>query len=108
MTDEAKRCVEALRDNINNGFLLVGGFNGSVHASEIIDLIESLSAQLDAAVRDMGMTAHCDICGHHRNNGGNCIGVSMCGEHRPRWQWRGAEVECWKPGQRNGMRRLQI
>lgn len=47
MTDEAKRCVEALRDNINNGFLLVGGFNGSVHASEIIHLIESLSKQLD-------------------------------------------------------------
>ena len=47
MTDEAKRCVEALRDNINNGFLLVGGFNGSVHASEIIQLIEALSAQLE-------------------------------------------------------------
>lgn len=47
MTEEAKWCVEALRDNINNGFLLVGGFNGSVHASEIIHLIESLSAQLE-------------------------------------------------------------
>lgn len=47
MTEEAKWCVEALRDNINNGFLLVGGFNGSVHASEIIHLIESLSTQLE-------------------------------------------------------------
>lgn len=52
MTEEAKRCVEALRDNINNGFLLVGGFNGSVHASEIIHLIESLSAQLEQVTRE--------------------------------------------------------
>lgn len=52
MTDEAKRCVEALRDNINNGFLLVGGFNGSVHASEIIHLIESLSAQLEQVEKE--------------------------------------------------------
>jgi len=52
MTEEAKRCVEALRDNINNGFLLVGGFNGSVHASEIIHLIESLSAQLEQVEKE--------------------------------------------------------
>lgn len=52
MTDEAKRCVEALRDNINNGFLLVGGFNESVHASEIIHLIESMSAQLEQVEKE--------------------------------------------------------
>lgn len=106
MTEEAKRCVEALRDNINNGFLLVGGFNGSVHASEIIHLIESLSAQLeqvenerdgmnimlaqaqamletrtkerDAAIRDIDEAAPCFACIRFERNGGDCIGAHVC------------------------------
>lgn len=120
MTEEAKRCVEALRDNINNGFLLVGGFNGSVHASEIIHLIESLSAQLeqvekerdglnimlaqaqamletrtkerDAAVRDMTLGRICETCRHHNNSAtSKCMG---CLSWHSNWQWRGVrEVE---------------
>lgn len=120
MIDEAKRCVEALRDNINNGFLLVGGFNGSVHASEIIHLIESLSAQLeqvekerdglnimlaqaqamletrtkerDAAVKDLYFA---------ESAGGYFCGICKHGkpedcdkrklEHEECWQWRGVQ-----------------
>lgn len=99
MTEEAKRCVEALRDNINNGFLLVGGFNGSVHASEIIHLIESMSAQLeqvtrerDAAVRDMTIGRICETCRNHNNSATlKCLG---CLWWHSNWQWRGVqEVE---------------
>lgn len=93
MTEEAKFCVESCR-----GWYQAFANHGKGEERSVkellttADLIESLSEQLDAAVRDMGMTAHCDICAHHRNNGGNCIGVSMCGQRRPRWQWRGVEV----------------
>lgn len=100
MTKEAKRIVAALRvvcdERSCEGCPCSDWcYKRKVNCldDDAANMIEYLSAQLDAAVRDMGMTAHCDICGHHRNNGGNCIGVSMCGEHRPRWQWRGVEVE---------------
>lgn len=100
MTEEVRKCVEILRYCDESGGCCGGCPSGKTNGipncysiSHIADLIESLSAQLDAAVRDMGMTAHCDICGHHRKNGGDCIGFSECGQHRPRWKWRGAEVE---------------
>lgn len=100
MTEEVRKCVEVLRYCEESGACCGGCPSGkneqgipNCHSqSHIADLIESLSSQVDAAIRDMGMTAHCVICTHHRDNGGNCCGVSMCGEHRPRWKWRG-EVE---------------
>lgn len=90
MTEKAKRCAEICRE----WYQAFSNFNKGNERSvkdllAVADLIESLSAQCEAAIRDMGMTAHCVICAHHRDNGGNCIGVSMCGEHRPRWKWRG-------------------
>ena len=113
MTEEAKRCVEALRDNINNGFLLVGGFNGNVHASEIIHLIESLSAQLglvtrerDAALEDLREADMID-CMHCKAYNTNiitcqcdCINCKIVNcacktcDRNSNWQWRGVqEVE---------------
>lgn len=92
MNEEVRKCVEICREWYQAFSKFGKGEESSVkELLEVANLIESLSAQLDAAVRDMGMTAHCDICGHHRKNGGDCIGFSECGQHRPRWKWRGAE-----------------
>ena len=100
MTEMAMRIVNALRVECGERICTAcpcddwcSGREVNCLDNDAADLIESRSAQLDAAVRDMGMTAHCDICGHHRKNGGDCIGFSECGQHRPRWKWRGAEVE---------------
>lgn len=123
MTEEAKRCVEALRDNINNGFLLVGGFNGSVHASEIIHLIESLSAQLEQVEKERDglniMLAQAQAMLETRTKGRDaavedlqkvCREVSVCFCCKSRdaeyvsndcmdcvnscnWQWRGVREE---------------
>lgn len=95
MTEEARKLVNALREDAEwaHGNEWETPITLGDNLDTAADLIESLSAQLDAAVRDMGMTAHCVICTHHIGNGGDCCGVSMCGQHRPRWQWRGMEVE---------------
>lgn len=93
MTEEARtivgklRCAETELKEVGATYFEEDDFGSAA------DLIESLSAHLDAAVRDMGMTAHCVICTHHRCNGGDCCGVSMCGQHRPNWKWRGVEKE---------------
>lgn len=46
MTEEAKKVIEALNRSIVSGQPLIGDMMRSVYAKRIIDLIESLSAQL--------------------------------------------------------------
>jgi hypothetical protein len=65
------------------------------------DLIESLQSQLSesqrrerAAIKDLSQDAHCALCKHHRSEGGDCIGVSMCAVKGMRvgWEWRGPQA----------------
>lgn len=65
-----------------------------------IDLIESLSEQLeqvtrerDAAIEELSYARKCSICKKHLSEGGDCYGNHKCGNGNPDWQWRGVEVE---------------
>ena len=99
MTDKAKKIVDALRaDCYEQGSCPDCAANEWCHGNATkplddyaADMIEALSAQFEAAVYDMRLTRHCDICKHHRANGGDCCGVSCCGYGRPGWEWRGVQ-----------------
>lgn len=41
---------------------------------------------------DLKNDSHCSQCKYHRKFGGDCIGVSMCGNGRPGWEWCGEEI----------------
>ena len=45
-----------------------------------------------AALADLKNDSHCSQCKYHRKFGGDCIGVSMCGNGRPGWEWCGEEI----------------
>lgn len=55
--------------------------------------VSRLTAERDAAVRDLRRDSHCLQCKKHRSVGGDCLGFSMCGQDRPSWQWRGPCAE---------------
>ena len=64
-----------------------------------IDMIESLSEQLeqaarerDAAVEDLSAHRPCDACGFYELQGNDCMRCRRYTE-RPMWKWRGVEVE---------------
>lgn len=107
MTDEAKRCVEALRWAIAHADCTDKDCTCPVvheceHSSFIYcdsavaaDLIESLSAELkqvkrerDAAVEDLEMLAECETCIHDDDEAcDHCCDVTTRGN----WQWRGVK-----------------
>ena len=61
--------------------------------NKLIEKFEQMELERDAAARDLSMVSDCNVCGNHAWNGGNCFGLNECGQHRPRWQWRGVQKE---------------
>jgi hypothetical protein len=73
------------------------------YAQRVIDLTARAEAAESAltesqrrereAVKDLSQDAHCTLCKHHRSEGGDCIGVSMCAVKGMRvgWEWRGPQ-----------------
>lgn len=122
MTEEARKCISALQVHISMGYPLIGGFDGSVKASEMVALIESLSAEndmLNAAHGQLGaiecerdmlkheldqVTRERDaavedlilgrICATCRHHNNSATSKCMgCLSWHSNWQWRGVEKE---------------
>lgn len=116
MNEKAKLIVETLRYCEESGARCGGCPSGAMicpSTSEIADLIESLSTQLeqvtrerDAAVRQMCEADHnnafaCNFCKHDDVCDGRLISCGDCDMDCPcntcvdhsNWQWRGVEVE---------------
>lgn len=102
MNDEAKRCVYALQASIRNGFHSVGNAEFSMRCTEMMHVIESLSAELeqvkrerDAAVEDVRLAVcddlKCSTCMYKGNEShmcDDCDVYTFCN-----WQWRGVKEE---------------
>ena len=120
MTEEAKRCVNALQNNIRNGFYLIGNSEFSMSCKDLIDLIESLSTEnemLNAAIGQLGaiecerdmlehvleqvtrerdallneLRGECNLCTHWQE----CLDGVYSGVRVDDscWEWKGVEVE---------------
>lgn len=82
---------------------------GSIESGQHIDSENlRLIKERDKAVEDLAQDAHCMLCKHHRSEGGDCIGMSMCAAQGRRvgWQWRGTEGKafcCGYPGWSTGL-----
>lgn len=103
MTDEAKRCVEHLRENAefqwcSDCYISDGcgdAYKSNCFFLRLADLIESLAAELewvkrerDAAVE--GLRGDCGICAHRQGCVDNdfVIGRSY---YNSCWEWRGVK-----------------
>ena len=104
MTEEARKCTEALR-YIERTLIRTGGIaedNMAKDVARAIDLIESLSAQLeqvtkerDAAVEELNKLKRCEHCVGYEEFlkiDGDIERCNECDEHSL-WQWRGVKKE---------------
>ena len=97
MTDEAKRCVEKLRNTAESLKKDSMAYFSDEDFILAADLIESLAAELeqvkrerDAAVEDLSAHRPCDACGLYELQGVRCMQCRRYTE-RPYWQWRGVK-----------------
>lgn len=98
MEDGYKELIEKLHNIENVGDTPIGKhWSVLIDKStlrDVIDVIERLVRERDAAIKDLKQFLDCDVC---KNNNDECLNNGLCKEcsvgksTRKHWEWRGVQ-----------------